>query len=788
MTDETFTVGERIIRVRFLLPNAVRITHSPPGQPVPPDRPWLRHVLLSTPEVKPEHRLLKVDIDDLNVRIESHDFRVSLREALPPRFGKDAGRLPLGIVVDVPAFQLRLENDRVPDAVSLAWRIEPGESFYGWGEWFNAFRRERGQIKLKIRDAIAPLQHRETYSAIPVFYSSRGYGIFLLNSHPSRWIIDPQRGVLTVDAAGPNADYIVMYGPSLRDLISTYTQLTGRPPLPPRWAFGLMVTGYPQEAQDKVLHFAREHRRRKLPLDAVILDYHWEEKFHNFRWRRSLFPDPQSLISTLRSFGIRLGLILTPFQNKRRRPVQKFLLHLLAHNVSRGAYHDDERALKEYAEGNAKGYFAHDNVRWWFGEGGMVDFTNPAAARWFNDLMRPRYEEGVAFFKNDDGEYLPMDARSHLGLSGREYHNLYGFFYSRALFEGMAELDERRPFIYARSAWAGSQRFPALFLGDQHPSFQHIRRTIRAGLNLSLLGFAHWTADVFGLDGRTTPETHARYAQWALLNPIARYFIRPPDIDDTRFPWSHGPEIEANFRTYAELRYRLLPYFYALAWEAHRTGMPLLRPMRLEFEEPCFDAIEDQAMLGPALLLAPVLTPGATKRTIELPDGVWHDFWTTQSYAGGRAINYPAPLYRLPLLVRGGSIVPLGPVMQFIPDNHRFDTIELHCYPPYPAGCTLYDDDGCTRNYLRGEFWTTAVNATADAGLVKVTIEPTIGRYPADAEPRRITVVLHRMQMPRGVRVNGETWPHWQYDVCTETLRTQVTCPLTTRTVIEVRG
>jgi len=786
MTDQTFTVGARTIRVRFLLPNAVRLTHAPPGQPLPPDRPWLSHVLLPTPAVPAEAQVLKVDTDDLNVRITAHTSHFTLHEAHPPRFGKEAGQLPRGVAADIPAFQVRVENDRSPEAVSLAWRIERGEGFYGWGQWFNAFRRERGQFKLKIRDAIALLQHRETYSAIPVFYSSRGYGLFLLNSHPSRWTIDPERGVLTVDAAGPNADYIVLYGPSLRALVQTYTQLTGRPPLPPKWAFGLMVTGYPQEAQDKVLAFAHEHRRRNLPLDALILDYHWEEKFHNFQWRRSLFPEPQSLISGLRSLGIRLGLIVTPFQNNRRRPAQKFVLDRLAHNVSPGVYADDERALVEYAEGKAKGYFAHEDAPWWFGAGGMVDFTNPAAARWFNDLMRPRYAEGIAFFKNDDGEYLPPDARSHLGLSGREYHNLYGFFYSRALFEGMAALDERRPFVYARSAWAGSQRFPALFLGDQHPTFEHIRRTMRAGLNLGLLGFAHWTADVFGLDGKTTPETHARYAQWALLNPIARYFIRPPQFDDTRFPWSHGPQIEANFRAYTELRYRLLPYYYALAWDAHLTGLPPLRPMRLEFEEPRFDATDDQVMLGPALLLAPVLAAGATARAIQLPAGIWHDFWTTQSYPGGVEVTYPAPLDRLPVLVRGGSLLPLGPVRQFIPDDHRFDELELHGYPPYPATFTLYDDDGGTRAYQHGAYWTTPFQATGDEARVTVTVERTQGRFPADAAPRRVTVVLHRAAAPRGVRVNGAAWPQWEHDAGTQTVRVAVECPFTQPTVIEV--
>jgi alpha-glucosidase len=330
---------------------------------------------------------------------------------------------------------------------------------------------------------------------------------------------------------------------------------------------------------------------------------------------------------------------------------------------------------------------------------------------------------------------------------------------------------------------------------------------MRAGLNLGLLGFAHWTADVFGLDGKTTPETHRRYAQWALLNPIARYFIRPSQFDDTRFPWSHGPANEANFRAYTELRYRLLPYYYALAWEAHRTGLPLMRPMRLEFDDAQFDATDDQLMLGPALLLAPILTAGATARNIRLPAGVWHDFWTTTSYSGGGEVTYPAPPDRLPLLVRGGSLVPLGPVLQFIPDDHRFDDLELHCYPPYPAAFTLYDDDGRTRAYQRGEFWTTTFRVTGDERQVTVVIERTEGRHPTDAAPaerasenrtavldrqarpaatpRRVTVVLHRADAPRGVRVNGAAWPDWEHDAVKQTVRVKVECPLEQATVIE---
>ena len=463
--------------------------------------------------------------------------------------------------------------------VSLSFAIQggednrAGEAFYGWGEWFNAFRRQAGKINLRIRDAIALLQGNDTYSAIPMFYSSRGYALWLLNSHTSRWSIDPQRGALEVEADGPGADYILFYGPSFKRILSSYTALTGRPPLLPRWAFGLWVTSYPQGHQEGVLAHAQKHRERDIPLDAVILDYHWEQAYHNCQWRRSLFPEPQRLIGSLKEIGVHLGLIQTPFVNHRNRPFQKFILKTLAHNLPPGLESDDERDLEGYEQARSQGLLAHENARWWFGTGGMPDFANPQAAHWWNARMRPLYEQGVSFFKNDDGEYLPETARSSLGgednragednrgMDGREYHNLYGFFYGKAMFEGVPEFIGR-PMIYARSVWAGSQRYPALFLGDQKPTPSGMRSTLRAGLNLGLLGFAYWTADVFGLDGKITPEMHMRYAQWALLSPVARYFWRPPEIDDTRFPWSYGPEEEANFRKYTELRYRLLPYLH----------------------------------------------------------------------------------------------------------------------------------------------------------------------------------------------------------------------------------
>ena len=405
-----------------------------------------------------------------------------------------------------------------------------------------------------------------------------------------------------------------------------------------------------------------------------------------------------------------------------------------------------------------KGYLAHENVRWWFGAGGMLDFTNPAAVAWWQKKLRPLFDTGVDFIKNDDGEDLPDDARAFNGMDGREYHNIYGFYYGRATYErGKLEnqIDQPRSVIYARSAWVGSQRYPALFLGDQQADFEGIRRSVRAGLNLAMGGFSYWTADVFGLAGKTTPEVHMRYAQWALLTPVARYFVRPPKIDNTRFPWSHNAQVEFNFRKYAELRMRLLPYFNTLAHESHITGTPLMRPVMFEFEDDeRLRGVDDQIMLGGGLMVCPVTEPGARSRKIVLPAGLWHDFWSERSWKGNIAIEYPAPLDRLPLLVKGGTILPLGPVIQSIPDKHVFNHLELHIWPPFPAEGILFDDDGQTSAYQQGAYSRTRMRAEQHGNRLLIRISAAQGTFETQVAKREIHIILHYFGELKATAVN----------------------------------
>jgi alpha-glucosidase (family GH31 glycosyl hydrolase) len=477
------------------------------------------------------------------------------------------------------------------------------------------------------------------------------------------------------------------------------------------------------------------------------------------------------LIAGMRERGTRLGLILTPFLNTHNNPIQKRLLNTFGQNVTPGLEDDDERALDEFNETRANGYLAHEHVRWWFGTGGMLDFTHPGAVAWWRKKLLPLFEAGADFIKNDDGEDLPDDARSFNGMDGREYHNLYGFYYGRATYERepsspqLPANEQLRSLIYARTAWIGSQRYPALFLGDQEANFEGIRHSLRAGLNLAMGGFSYWTADVFGLAGKTSPEVHMRYAQWSLLSPVARYFVRPEKIDDTRFPWSHSPQVEANFRKYSELRMRLLPYFNSLAHESYMAGTPVMRPLQFEFEQDVrLRSVDDQIMLGGNLMVCPVTQVGALSRRIVLPQGEWHDFWSERVWQGGGTIDYAAPSDCLPLLVRGGTILPLGPVIQNIPDTHVFDMLDLHMWGPFPAEGMFFDDDGRTCAYQHGAFSRTRLRAEQVGDRLWVRISATQGVFSGQVEKRKVRIILHQPVAAQSALFNHELLEMTQED------------------------
>jgi len=667
------------------------------------------------------------------------------------------------------------------DPVRLSFEINTceDEGFYGFGEWFNAYRRKSGELIVHNLESPAFLQHKQTYSAFPCFLSDRGYMIFILNAHKAKVKINKPNGKLSIRFSSGKLDFFVITGADFKEIITNYTALTGRPPLLPLWAFGLWNTAYPVENQEETLTRIREHREKQIPLDAVIFDYHWQQTFSDFKWRNSIFPDPGKMIGQMKEKGIKTGLIYTPYINRDSYPLYKFLVRLYVKNAPDGVpLLSKDYAMDNYNEGVRNGYFAHDNVTCWLGRGGAVDFTNEKACDWWFDKQKPLLDQGVYFFKNDGAEYLPKGSKSSIGLDDEEYHNIYCFYYTKALFERCQEYHaDKRALVFSRTNWAGTQRFPGIFLGDQTPEFKHIASTMRCGLNMSLLGYAYWGADVLSLYKSPSAELHRRYSQWSIFSPLSRYFSSPHDPN--RNPWGIDKECEENFRRHIDLKMRLLPYYYSLARESYDTGIPIIRPLYLEFpSDPHTRPIWQQPMIGDVLMMAPVLEPQTKSIKVYFPKGLWYSWWNDTRFEGPGWFVVPVDDGHLPLFIRGGKPVILGKVLQFIPEDHRFDEIEVHAFPPFDGAAVLYEDDCSTLLYQQGESSTQKFTFISEpvSGMT-IAVDPATGTFASQPLKRSITFVLH-----------GHTSSSIEADGCTieKTCSDDSTNTLSISTVINV--
>jgi alpha-glucosidase (family GH31 glycosyl hydrolase) len=772
--------GEPFVRVRFYSPTTVRITMAQNGQ---------------FGQARFVSDLLLADQDDTGL------FAIDTSAANPgePMAATEAVRVKFegdGLTFENKAGDRFFGQDFSPcpgeTGPVLSITTNEDEGFYGFGEWFNGYRRNQGSLALYNHEAPSFTQHKRTYSAFPCFLSDRGYLVFVFNAHRGRADINKRANRLDLAFHGGWLDYMVVYGPLFQDIVEEYTRLTGRPQMLPMWSFGLWNTAYPVENQEQTLARITSHRNKGIPLDAIILDYHWEAGFHNFKWRKSLFPEPDDMIDQMEDEGVKLGLIYTPFMNRKAVTPYKYLVRLYVRNAPKGvSMFSGDHADSLYQEALEKEYFAHPDVTWWLGRGGILDFTNPEAVDWWFDMQKPLLRQGVCFFKNDGGEYLPDHSTSALGLEPGEHHNIYGFYYAKAVNEKLqAFRGDERVVNFARTTWIGTQRYGAVFLGDQTPEFKHIESTMRCALNMSLAGFSWYGADVFGLYRKPKPELHQRYAQWTLFNPIARYFSAPgaPERD----PWGVDGESEENFRRHIELRMRLLPYYYSLAREAHDHGHPILRPLVYEFQEDLeVRDIWNQVMIGDALMLAPVLSPGERKRDVYFPPGQWYSWWDDKVYTGPGRQTVDVEALRAPLFVRGGRPVPLGPFLPFIHEDHRFGDLELHLYPPFNGESMLYEDDGRSLGYRDSEYSRQSFRFSQNEAEAKTvaTVEPVQGEFAGQVRRRDLTLVFHDSGYVRSVTIDGqESNDAWTYDQGRRILTIRTKQDVRTLMLVEILG
>lgn len=618
--------------------------------------------------------------------------------------------------------------------VGARWALDPADSFFGLG----TPDQRQGAIPFNHRGREYPVWHKHlpapSRMVLPVLVSHRGYGLFIDNPWIARWDLGADGRTFSYTAQGGQLVYYFIAGPALTTVLDRYTRLTGRPALAPKWAFGLLQSKFGYKTRAEVEALVDTFDQKGIPLDCVILDLYWFKKMGDLAFDRANFPDPAGMIAGLKARGVKVIVIEEPFLVKESR-----------------LYPEAERLglMGKRADGSAYAF------RFWAGEAGLMDFTQPLARQWWADQHKPLMDLGIAGWWTDlnEPEEQPVDML-FAGGPAMATRNNYALQMVRAIHTAQQQHQpDDRLFILSRSGWPGIQALGAgQWSGDVATRWDALANQIPIGLSMAMAGMAYWNTDVGGFAGeRPMPDLYVRWVQFGAFTPI----LRPHGAHQEREPWAFGPDHEEIAVRYINLRYRLLPYNYGLAREAAAAGLPFMRPLVLHYPEDRNTVnLVDQYLWGRDLLVAPVVTPDTTERKVYLPAGEWYDFWTNKKVRGGKSVRAAAPLEIMPLFVRAGAIIPMAP--ERTRTGGAWEELTLAVYPGADSTTyELYEDDGESRAFERGAFATTIFTAESAGNGLVVTIGATTGTFAGQAAERSYRVEARLPKRPRTVQVEG---------------------------------
>jgi alpha-D-xyloside xylohydrolase len=645
------------------------------------------------------------------------------------------------------AGEIKQVVDRQAYSTKLRLEFSEGEALYGLGQHDEGVFNYRGHYE--------DLYQQNMKIVAPVLVSTRGYAI-MWDSQSLASFHDDQAGSYFWTEVDDEMDFYVIAGPELDDIVHQIRTLTGKAPMLPRWALGYIQSKDRYENADELLEIVREYRRRGIPLDCIVQDWkHWPEGLWG---QKSLdpdrYPDPTRLTEELHDLGAKMMVSIWPNMQNEGPNQAEFRAQgeLLGDGSTYNAFNPDART--RYWEQVNEGYFRHGVDAFW------ADCTEPFEGDW-KGIVKPEPWQRLLINAGELKKYLDP-----------EHINAYSLLHCGGLYEGQrATGSDKRVFLLTRSGFVGQQRYSAVtWSGDTSATWLALRRQISAGLNLCVTGTPYWTFDIGAYFVTPGPlwfwdgdfeagsadlgyrELYVRWLQMGTFLPVFRSHGR----DTPREPWRFGDVGDASYETicaFIRLRYRLLPYLYSLSgWTTQRDYTPM-RSLVFDFRhDPRVYDVDDQFMLGPSLLVCPITEPmyfgpdsepiqgSITPRSVYLPAGCdWYDFWSNERFEGGQSILVTGSLETIPVFVRAGSVLPIGPDVQHTGED-AFGPLEMRIYPGADATFDLYEDAGDGYGYEKGEFTTTTLHWSESES--KLTIHARAGSFPGMPATREVRAVV----------------------------------------------
>lgn len=537
--------------------------------------------------------------------------------------------------------------------------LSPHEAIYGFGEKFLKLNKVGQTIELYAEDGIG-IGTPRTYKNIPFYVSTNGYGVYFNHSAPMTfWVGSKYAGDIQVAVEDEFLDYYIFTG-DIKKVLDTYTDLTGKSSMPPKWSYGYWQSKLTYVSADETLDIVKHMRKEEIPCDVIHIDTYWFKKdwFCDWEFDKDRYPD--GYIQDLASQGIKLSLWQLPYVRQGSKAFEEF-------KEVDGFVKDKNGEMYDL---RTLGVIMHNDPE----PVGIIDFTNPKAVEVYQELLRRLLRQGVSVIKTDFGEAVPEDGVYYDGTPGNRMHNLYPLLYNRAAYEAAKEINGEG-IVWGRATYAGGQRYPLYWGGDNSPNFYNLIPQLAGGLSFGLSGFPFWSQDVGGFLGNTYDELLIRWMQYSVMMSHIR--IHGSGIREL---YKFGEDCVRICKKYLQLRYRLLPYLWGSSYQCCKNGLPITRALVIDYQDdPNVWNIEDQYMSGEYFMVAPIYTTD-NRRMVYFPNGLWTDWHTGEKIEGGIWKEIYADIETLPLYVKEGAIIPLGPVMNYVGEK-VIEEVELRIYP-----------------------------------------------------------------------------------------------------------